>query len=106
MTGWRCAAIVGNAAAIEQFWRLKSNIDRATSSGPARRRGGAAPDVDATWRDERRLSATPRPRLRRAGPGRGQRHPAKGTIYVVAPVPRAFANAAEYCEHVLEQRRW
>src|SRR6202035_3672588 len=27
MTGWRCAAIVGNAAAIEQYWRLKSNID-------------------------------------------------------------------------------
>ena len=27
MTGWRCAAIVGNAEAIEQYWRLKSNID-------------------------------------------------------------------------------
>src|SRR5437868_2653770 len=27
MTGWRTAAIVGNAAAIEQYWRLKTNID-------------------------------------------------------------------------------
>jgi LL-diaminopimelate aminotransferase len=27
MTGWRCAAIVGNADALAQFWRLKSNID-------------------------------------------------------------------------------
>ena len=27
MTGWRCAAIVGNADAIAQFWRLKSNVD-------------------------------------------------------------------------------
>ena len=27
MTGWRCAAIVGNAEAIAHFWRLKSNID-------------------------------------------------------------------------------
>ncbi len=27
MTGWRCAAIVGNAEAIEHYWRLKSNID-------------------------------------------------------------------------------
>src|SRR5579884_1104373 len=27
MTGWRCAAIVGNADAIAQYWRLKSNID-------------------------------------------------------------------------------
>ena len=27
MTGWRAAAIVGNADAIEQYWRLKTNID-------------------------------------------------------------------------------
>ena len=27
MTGWRCAAIVGNADAIAHYWRLKSNID-------------------------------------------------------------------------------
>ena len=27
MTGWRCAAIVGNAEAIADYWRLKSNID-------------------------------------------------------------------------------
>src|SRR5205807_5784469 len=27
MTGWRCAAIVGNAEAIGHYWRLKSNVD-------------------------------------------------------------------------------
>src|SRR5919199_755990 len=27
MTGWRTAAIVGNAEAIESYWRLKTNID-------------------------------------------------------------------------------
>ena len=27
MTGWRCAALVGNAQAIESYWRLKTNID-------------------------------------------------------------------------------
>ena len=27
MTGWRCAAILGNADAIETYWRLKTNID-------------------------------------------------------------------------------
>ncbi|MDX6678424.1 MAG: LL-diaminopimelate aminotransferase, partial [Solirubrobacteraceae bacterium] len=27
MTGWRCAAIVGNAEAIDHYWRLKTNID-------------------------------------------------------------------------------
>ena len=27
MTGWRCAAVLGNAEAIEHYWRLKTNID-------------------------------------------------------------------------------
>src|SRR4051812_41474423 len=27
MTGWRTAAIVGNAEAVESYWRLKTNID-------------------------------------------------------------------------------
>src|SRR3954454_15071311 len=27
MTGWRTAAIVGNAGAVEHYWRLKTNID-------------------------------------------------------------------------------
>src|SRR5215211_6531747 len=27
MTGWRCAAILGNAAAVKTYWRLKTNVD-------------------------------------------------------------------------------
>ena len=27
MTGWRCAAILGNADAVNTYWRLKTNID-------------------------------------------------------------------------------
>src|SRR6185436_9992006 len=27
MTGWRCAAILGNADAVAAYWRLKTNID-------------------------------------------------------------------------------
>ena len=27
MTGWRCAAILGNAEAIAAYWRLKTNVD-------------------------------------------------------------------------------
>src|SRR5215203_224975 len=27
MTGWRTAAVVGNAEAVEHYWRLKTNID-------------------------------------------------------------------------------
>ena len=48
MTGWRCAAIVGNAAAIEQYWRLKSNVD--SGNFEAVQLAGAAalaPEVDA-----------------------------------------------------------
>jgi len=48
MTGWRCAAIVGNAEAIEQFWRLKSNIDSGLFDA-VQLAGAAAlsPEVDA-----------------------------------------------------------
>ena len=27
MTGWRCAAILGNAEAVQTYWRLKTNVD-------------------------------------------------------------------------------
>ena len=27
MTGWRTAAIVGNAEAVAAYWKLKTNID-------------------------------------------------------------------------------
>ena len=27
MTGWRCAAVLGNADAIASYWRLKTNVD-------------------------------------------------------------------------------
>ena len=27
MTGWRCAAILGNADAVNAYWRLKTNVD-------------------------------------------------------------------------------
>ena len=51
MTGWRCAAIVGNADAIELYWRLKSNVD--SGNFDAVQLAGAAalaPEVDADVR--------------------------------------------------------
>jgi LL-diaminopimelate aminotransferase len=105
MTGWRCAAIVGNAEAIAQYWRLKSNIDSGLFE--AIQLAGAAalqPEVDA---DVRAMNAVYERRrdlvcdaLAQAGV---QITPPRGTIYVWAPVPAGFASAAEYCEHVLEQ---
>jgi LL-diaminopimelate aminotransferase len=104
MTGWRCAAIVGNAAAIEQYWRLKSNVDSGLFEA-VQLAGAAAlsPEVDA---DVKAMNAVYQRRrdlvcdaLAQAGVNVTR---PKGTIYVWAPVPEGFASAAEYCEHVLE----
>ena len=105
MTGWRCAAIVGNAEAIAQYWRLKSNIDSGLFEAIQLAGVAAlAPEVDANVRAmnpvyERRRDLVC-DALAQAGV---QITPPRGTIYVWAPVPAGFASAAEYCEHVLEQ---
>jgi LL-diaminopimelate aminotransferase len=105
MTGWRCAAIVGNAEAISQYWRLKSNIDSGLFEA-VQLAGVAAlgPTVDHYVREMNAVYARRRDlvcdALARAGV---QITPPRGTIYVWAPVPPGFASAAEYCEHVLEQ---
>jgi LL-diaminopimelate aminotransferase len=105
MTGWRCAAIVGNAEAIASYWRLKSNIDSGLFDA-VQLAGAAAlrPEVDA---EVKAMNAVYQRRrdlvcaaLQEAGV---QVTPPRGTIYVWAPVPEGFASAAAYCEHVLEQ---
>jgi LL-diaminopimelate aminotransferase len=105
MTGWRCAAILGNADAITQYWRLKSNVDSGLFD--AIQLAGAAalaPEVD---QDVKAMNEVYRRRrdlvcgaLATAGV---QVTPPKGTIYVWAPIPEGFESAAAYCEHVLEE---
>jgi LL-diaminopimelate aminotransferase len=105
MTGWRCAAIVGNAEAISHYWRLKSNID--SGNFDAVQLAGAAalaPEVDAevkamneVYRRRRDLVCDA---LAQAGVSVT---PPKGTIYIWAPIPEGFDSAAAYCEHVLER---
>ncbi len=105
MTGWRCAAIVGNAEAIAQYWRLKSNVDSGLFE--AIQLAGAAalaPEVDAEVREMNALYQRRRDLVCDALAQAGvQITPPRGTIYVWAPVPSGFASAAEYCEYVLEQ---
>ncbi|HXD66180.1 MAG TPA: LL-diaminopimelate aminotransferase [Solirubrobacteraceae bacterium] len=105
MTGWRCAAIVGNADAIAQYWRLKSNID--SGNFEAVQLAGAAalqPEVDAEVRAMNEVYARRRDLVCDALAQAGVNvTPPKATIYIWAPVPPGFATAAEYCEHVLEQ---
>jgi LL-diaminopimelate aminotransferase len=105
MTGWRCAAIVGNADAIATYWRLKSNIDSGLFE--AIQLAGATaigPDLDvhvqgmnALYRRRRDLVCDA---LREAGVNVTR---PKGTIYVWAPVPPGFDSAVAYCEYVLER---
>lgn len=105
MTGWRCAAIVGNAEAIEHYWRLKTNIDSGLFEA-VQLAGIAAlsPDMDG---DKLEMNALYRRRrdlvvdaLRAIGV---DVTPPKATIYVWAPIPAGFESSAAYCEHVLEQ---
>ncbi|MGH2914855.1 MAG: aminotransferase class I/II-fold pyridoxal phosphate-dependent enzyme [Solirubrobacteraceae bacterium] len=105
MTGWRCAAIVGNAGAIEQYWRLKSNVD--SGNFEAVQLAGAAalaPELDAEVAAMNAVYARRRDlvcdALVRAGV---DVTPPRGTIYVWAPVPAGFPDAAAYCAHVLER---
>ena len=105
MTGWRCAAIVGNAEAIAQYWRLKSNIDSGLFeavqlAGVAALAPELDPDVRAMCEIYQRRRDLVCDALRQAGV---DVMPPKGTIYIWAPIPDGFATAAEYCEHVLEQ---
>jgi LL-diaminopimelate aminotransferase len=105
MTGWRCAAIVGNAEAIGHYWRLKSNID--SGNFDAVQLAGAralAPDVDADVRAMNEVYRRRRDLVCNALAQAGVAVTApKGTIYIWAPIPDGFDTAAAYCEHVLEQ---
>jgi LL-diaminopimelate aminotransferase len=105
MTGWRCAAIVGNADAIAQYWRLKSNVDSGNAN--AIQLAGAAalaPEVDADVKAMNAVYARRRDlvcdALRQAGV---EVTLPRGTIYIWAPIPDGFDSSAAYCEHVLER---
>ncbi len=105
MTGWRCAAIVGNAEAIDAYWQLKSNVDSGLFEA-VQLAGIAAlsPDADAEVASmcslyQRRRDAVVAA-LREAGVDVA---PPKATIYVWAPIPEGYESSAAYCEHVLDQ---
>lgn len=105
MTGWRCAAVVGNADAIESYWRLKTNIDSGLYeavqlAGIAALSPEADADVAAMSELYRRRRDLVVDALRAIGV---DVTPPKATIYVWAPVPAGFHSAAAYCEHVLER---
>jgi len=103
MTGWRCAAILGNAEAIQTYWRLKTNVDSGLfeaiqMAGVAALQGPAEPleEMNRTYVRRRDLvvSALAEIGVEVASP--------KGTIYVWAPVPEGHTSTS-FCELVLEE---
>ena len=105
MTGWRCAVAVGNAEALETYWRLKTNIDSGLFEA-VQLAGVAAlsPEADDEVASMNTLYKRRRDQvcdaLREIGV---EVRPPHGTIYVWAPVPDGYESSAAYCEHVLEE---
>jgi LL-diaminopimelate aminotransferase len=103
MTGWRCAAILGNAEAITTYWRLKTNVDSglfeaiqlagaAALDGPQ----AAVEEMNSIYQRRRDLVVGA---LREIGV---EVRPPKGTIYVWAPVPAGYTSTS-FAELALEQ---
>jgi LL-diaminopimelate aminotransferase len=103
MTGWRCAAILGNPEAIRAYWRLKTNVDSglfeaiqiagaAALSGPR----GPLERMNETYTRRRDLVVDT---LRDIGVDVAA---PKGTIYVWAPVPEGQTSGS-FAELVLEE---
>src|SRR5256714_9283072 len=103
MTGWRAAAIVGNADAIEQYWRLKTNIDSGMFDAVQLAAAAALEHGDAAAREMAAIYERRRDLVCGALEAIGvDVTPPKGTIYVWAPVPAGHTSAS-YCELVLEE---
>ena len=103
MTGWRCGAILGNAGAISEYWRLKTNIDSGLFdavqvAGAAALLGPKEPleAQNALYRRRRDLVVGA---LREIGVDVTA---PKGTIYVWAPVPEGHTSTS-FVELVLEE---
>ncbi len=103
MTGWRCAAILGNADAIRTYWRLKTNVDSGLFeaiqlAGAAALDGPREPieEMNAIYARRRDLVVSA------LGEIGVDVTPPKGTIYVWAPVPDGHTSTS-FAELVLEE---
>jgi LL-diaminopimelate aminotransferase len=103
MTGWRTAAIVGNAEAIAAYWKLKTNIDSGMFEAVQLAAVAALRDGDETAREMSAIYQRRRDLVCGALKEIGvDVTPPGGTIYVWAPVPDGHTSAS-YCELVLEE---
>src|SRR5437870_7598255 len=105
MTGWRCAVLVGNAEALEIYWRLKTNVDSGLFDAVQLAAVAAlSPEADAEVASMRELYRRRRDLVCDALRAIGvEVRPPHATIYVWAPVPEGFSSSEAYCAHVLER---
>jgi LL-diaminopimelate aminotransferase len=101
MTGWRTAALVGNADACNAYWHLKTNIDSGMFeavqlAAAAALDAGPPEEMRVIYQHRRDLVCDVLEEI-----GVEVTRP-KGTIYVWAPVPEGHTSAS-YCELVLEE---
>jgi LL-diaminopimelate aminotransferase len=101
MTGWRTAALVGNAEAVEAYWKLKTNVDsgmfEALQLAAAEALDAGPPEEMRAVYERRRDQVCDA--LAEIGV---EVTPPRGTIYVWAPVPEGHTSAS-YCELVLDE---
>lgn len=103
MTGWRTAALVGNAEAVESYWRLKTNIDSGMFEAVQLAAVAALEDGEEAAREMSAIYERRRDLVCDALRDIGvDVVPPQATIYVWAPVP-AGHDSASYCEQVLEE---
>jgi LL-diaminopimelate aminotransferase len=103
MTGWRCAAILGNPEAIRTYWRLKTNVDsglyEAVQLAGAAALRGPRKHIDEMCSIYERRRDLVVDALRTIGV---EVEAPKGTIYVWAPVPQGQTSAS-FAELVLDK---
>ncbi len=103
MTGWRCAAILGNPDAISTYWRLKTNVDsglfEAVQLAGAAALDAPADSIDAMNEIYARRRDLVVSALREIGV---EVDSPKGTIYVWAPVPEGHTSTS-FAELALEE---
>jgi len=103
MTGWRTAAIVGNAEAVASYWRLKTNIDSGMFEAVQLAAVAALEQGDEVAHEMSRVYERRRDLVVDALRAIGVAVvPPRGTIYIWAPVPEGY-DSASYCEQVLEE---
>ncbi len=103
MTGWRTAAVVGQAEAVATYWRLKTNIDSGMFEAVQLAAAAALEGAEEATRQASALYERRRDLVCDALRAIGvDVNPPKASIYVWAPVPQGY-DSTSFCELVLEE---